>query len=92
MTTPSAAGQRFLGSADFYWMKDIAKILKQGLGAQGPKGPVHFHTGLFRSPVRSVRSRFAHSALRAREAPLGFLGQGEARAGLDDAPGPRNHS
>jgi nucleoside-diphosphate-sugar epimerase len=32
MTTPSAAGQRFLGSADFYWTKDMAKVLKQGLG------------------------------------------------------------
>jgi dihydroflavonol-4-reductase len=28
MTTPSAAGQRFIGSCDFYWMADIAKILK----------------------------------------------------------------
>ena len=28
MTAPSAAGQRFLGSADFYWMKDVAKVLK----------------------------------------------------------------
>jgi dihydroflavonol-4-reductase len=32
MTAPSAAGQRFLGSADFYWTKDMAKVLKQGLG------------------------------------------------------------
>jgi dihydroflavonol-4-reductase len=32
MTTPSAAGQRFIGSCEFYWMADIAKILKQGLG------------------------------------------------------------
>ena len=39
MTTPSAAGQRFLGSADFYWMKDIAKILKQGLGDKARKVP-----------------------------------------------------
>ncbi len=29
MTTPSAAGQRFIGSCDFYWMADIARILKQ---------------------------------------------------------------
>ena len=39
MTTPSAAGQRFLGSADSYWMKDIAKILKQGLGDKARKVP-----------------------------------------------------
>jgi nucleoside-diphosphate-sugar epimerase len=39
MTAPAAAGQRFLGSADFYWMKDIAKILKQGLGDRARKVP-----------------------------------------------------
>jgi len=39
MTVPSAAGQRFLGSADFYWMKDMAKILKQGLGDKARKVP-----------------------------------------------------
>jgi nucleoside-diphosphate-sugar epimerase len=39
MTTPSAAGQRFIGSSDFYWMADIAKILKQGLGDKARKVP-----------------------------------------------------
>jgi dihydroflavonol-4-reductase len=32
MTAPGASGQRFIGSSDFYWMKDIAKVLKQELG------------------------------------------------------------
>ncbi len=39
MTSPAAAGQRFIGSCDFYWMKDIAKILKQGLGDKARKVP-----------------------------------------------------
>ena len=39
MTSPAAAGQRFIGSCDFYWMKDIAKILKQGLGDRARKVP-----------------------------------------------------
>jgi len=39
MTTPSAAGQRFIGSCDFYWMGDIAKILKQRLGDKARKVP-----------------------------------------------------
>ena len=39
MTTPSAAGQRFIGSNDFYWVADIAKILKQGLGDKARKVP-----------------------------------------------------
>jgi dihydroflavonol-4-reductase len=39
MTAPSAAGQRFIGSNDFYWMADIAKILKQGFGDKARKVP-----------------------------------------------------
>ena len=39
MTTSSAAGQRFIGSSEFYWMADIAKILKQGLGDPARKVP-----------------------------------------------------
>ena len=39
MTTPSAAGQRFIGSCDFCSMADIAKILKQGLGDKARKVP-----------------------------------------------------
>ena len=39
MTTPSAAGQRFIGSCEFYWMADIAKILKQGLEDKARKVP-----------------------------------------------------
>ena len=32
MMAPEASGQRFIASSDFYWMKDIARILKQELG------------------------------------------------------------
>jgi hypothetical protein len=39
MTTLSAASQRFIGSCEFYWMADIAKILKQGLGEKARKVP-----------------------------------------------------
>ena len=39
MTAPAAAGQRFIGSTDFYWMKDMAKILKEGLGDKARKVP-----------------------------------------------------
>jgi len=38
-TAPAAAGQRFIGSGDFYWMSDVAKMLKQGLGDQAKKVP-----------------------------------------------------
>jgi nucleoside-diphosphate-sugar epimerase len=39
MTTPADAGQRFIGSGDFYWMSDVAKMLKQGL-VHGPAATI----------------------------------------------------
>jgi dihydroflavonol-4-reductase len=39
MTAPAANGQRFIGSSDFLWMKDMAIILKQGLGDKAQKVP-----------------------------------------------------
>jgi dihydroflavonol-4-reductase len=39
MTSPSAADERFIASAEFYWMQDVAKILKQGLGDKARKIP-----------------------------------------------------
>ena len=39
MTAPNMHGERFLGSGEFLWMKDIADILKYRLGAQAKKVP-----------------------------------------------------
>jgi dihydroflavonol-4-reductase len=39
MTTPEAVGQRFIGSGGFYWISDVAKMLKQGLGDKSKKVP-----------------------------------------------------
>lgn len=39
MTAPDMHGERFLGSGEFLWMKDIAEILKYRLGAQAKKVP-----------------------------------------------------
>jgi nucleoside-diphosphate-sugar epimerase len=39
MTSPGAAGQRFLGTGEFVWMREIAQALKAGLGASGAKVP-----------------------------------------------------
>ncbi len=39
MTAPAMHGERFLGSGEFVWMKDIADILKIRLGAQARKVP-----------------------------------------------------
>jgi dihydroflavonol-4-reductase len=39
MTTPEAAGERFIGSGDFYWMSDLARMLREGLGDKAKKVP-----------------------------------------------------
>lgn len=35
MTSPAAAGQRFLATGEFMWMADMARILRDGLGEHG---------------------------------------------------------
>jgi dihydroflavonol-4-reductase len=39
MTSDKAAGERFLGAGEFYWMEDIAKILREDLGLRAKKVP-----------------------------------------------------
>ncbi len=34
MTVPEAAGERFLGTGEFIWMREIAQVLKDALGEQ----------------------------------------------------------
>jgi dihydroflavonol-4-reductase len=73
MMTPAAAGQRFMGSSGFYWMKEIAKILKQGLGDKARKVPsISFPDARVRL-FAHIRSRRARSALRAWKASTGFV-------------------
>jgi nucleoside-diphosphate-sugar epimerase len=40
MTSPAAAGQRFLGSGTFLWYRQIARILREKLPEQAAKVPV----------------------------------------------------
>jgi dihydroflavonol-4-reductase len=39
MTSPAAAGERFIASGDFLWFSDIARLLREHLGAQAAKVP-----------------------------------------------------
>ncbi|WP_236794220.1 NAD-dependent epimerase/dehydratase family protein [Amycolatopsis sp. GM8] len=41
MTSPAAAGQRFLASGSFLWYRDIARILRDKLPDQATKVPTH---------------------------------------------------
>ncbi|MFJ6988143.1 MULTISPECIES: NAD-dependent epimerase/dehydratase family protein [unclassified Streptomyces] len=37
MTSPAAAGERFLATGEFLWMADMARILREGLGRDGSR-------------------------------------------------------
>jgi dihydroflavonol-4-reductase len=39
MTSDKAAGERFLGAGAFYWMEDVAKVLRDDLGMRARKVP-----------------------------------------------------
>jgi nucleoside-diphosphate-sugar epimerase len=39
MVSPAAAGERFLGTGEFVWMREIAQTLRDGLGEAGKKVP-----------------------------------------------------
>ena len=39
MTSPEAAGQRFIAAGHFMWMEDIARTLRSRLGIQAAKVP-----------------------------------------------------
>lgn len=39
LTTPGLAGERFIAAGPFLWMRDLAKILREGLGDQARKVP-----------------------------------------------------
>lgn len=82
MTAPEAAGQRFIASGQFLWMKEVAAILRDNLGAAAARVP----TGgmpdvlvrllaIFVKPLRAITPiigrRHSFSSARAR-AVLGF--------------------
>lgn len=39
LNAPGAAGQRYIGAGPFFWMSDIADVLRDGLGATGRRVP-----------------------------------------------------
>jgi dihydroflavonol-4-reductase len=77
MTSPDAAGQRFLATGDFVWMREMAQALRASLGAAGAKVPtrqlpdfVVRITALFDRSLRAITvslgRRNRHSTDRAK--------------------------
>jgi dihydroflavonol-4-reductase len=71
MTSPEAAGQRFLATGEFMWMRDMARILHDGLGADGRKVP----TRQVPDAVVRLAARFRDPSLRALTPALGRRGR-----------------
>jgi nucleoside-diphosphate-sugar epimerase len=82
MTSPQAAGQRFVAVGDFMWMQDIARTLRARLGEHAAKVPTRrlpdFAVrlmALFVPPLRAVTpglgQRRSFSSAKARQV-LGF--------------------
>lgn len=61
MTTPEAAGERFIAASDWMWMADVAHVLRSALGANAKKVPTQLMpdfvlriVALFQRPIRFV--------------------------------------
>jgi len=82
MTSPAAAGERFIAAGDFLWMEDMAKTLRAGLGDRGGRVPTRRLPNLvvkmllpFQPDLRSlaplIGRKFALNSDKARRV-LGF--------------------
>jgi len=67
MTSPDAAGQRFLATGEFMWMAEMARVLRDGLGADGRRVP----TRQVPDVVVRLAARFTDRSLREITPALG---------------------
>ena len=96
MTSPAAAGQRFLATGEFMWMTDMARVLRDGLGEQGRavstrqvpdvvvRLAARFRDPSLRKITPSLGRRNRHSTDKARTV-LGWQPRPAARTILDCA-------
>jgi nucleoside-diphosphate-sugar epimerase len=67
MTSPDAAGQRFLATGEFMFMAEMARVLREGLGADGRSVPTPAGAGCgraVRGPVRGPVAARDHPGAR----------------------------
>jgi nucleoside-diphosphate-sugar epimerase len=87
MTSPDAAGQRFLATGEFMPMAEMARVLREGLGADGRSVP----TRQVPDVVVRFAARFLDRSLREMTPALGRRNQHtseKARSVLGWAPRP----
>jgi nucleoside-diphosphate-sugar epimerase len=87
MTSPQAAGQRFLATGEFMWMRDMAHVLHDGLGPSGRQ----VSTRQVPDAVVRLAARFRDPSLREITPALGRRNRhttGKARRVLGWQPRP----
>ncbi|MFJ9537466.1 NAD-dependent epimerase/dehydratase family protein [Streptomyces sp. NPDC101225] len=96
MTSPAAAGQRFLATGEFQWMADMARTLRDGLGEHGRRVPTRevpdvvirllarFRDPSLREITPALGRRSRHSTEKARTL-LGWQPRPARQAVLDCA-------
>jgi hypothetical protein len=88
MTSPAAAGERFIASGDFLWFSDIARLLREHLGAQAAKVPTRIHPRPGGAAGRAVQRGDGPVGAEPRSACQRQLREGGTRAGLANTRGP----
>ncbi|MGI8462091.1 MAG: NAD-dependent epimerase/dehydratase family protein [Solirubrobacterales bacterium] len=81
MTDPAGGGERFIAADRFLWMKDVATVLRDRLGAQGSKVPTRVAPdfaikamGLFDPSIRSITGDLGKSTEYSSEKARTTLG------------------
>jgi nucleoside-diphosphate-sugar epimerase len=81
MTAPLAGGQRFLAVDRFLWMKDVARILRERLGAAAAKVPTRIAPdlliraiGIFDPSIRTIVSDLGQSPAYTADKAKSTLG------------------
>ncbi|MCP2169179.1 NAD-dependent epimerase/dehydratase family protein [Goodfellowiella coeruleoviolacea] len=86
MTSPAAAGQRFLGSGDFWWYRDIARVLREKLPDEAARVPTRTMPDLIVKLLARLNPRMA--MLRAELGRTRLVDSGKARTQLGWLPRP----
>jgi Nucleoside-diphosphate-sugar epimerases len=96
MTSPAAAGERFLATGELMWMREMALALRSGLGSAADRAPTReipdfavrlaarFFDRSLRSIVPALGRRNRHSTDKAREV-LGWQARPAAETVVDCA-------
>ena len=91
MTSPEAAGERFIAAGDFMWVADVAKTLRAQLGERAKKVPTSPVAGLCPSVRVVLRPAAEVGDAGTRAKAQLHIGESATRVGLDAAASDIDH-